>query len=154
MERMTQQPPTRSAAASDHASTVPADESDEITKVLSDYLLAWYSGSPERMASALHPALIKRRIDHEREYGPTYLRTLRYDEMIAATEAGIGLDPKIGLADIDVRVLWISGEIASAAVQSPDWTDLVHLVKDDRVWRVLNVLYRRRTHVDAAAPQG
>jgi hypothetical protein len=96
------------------------------------------------MARALHPALIKRRIDHERESGPPYLRTLRFDEMIAATEAGLGLNLNLSLAEIDVRVLCVSGEIASAVVVSPDWIDLVHLINDGRVWRVLDVVYRRR----------
>lgn len=105
------------------------------------YIDGWFTGDGQRMARALHPALVKRSIrDTE---GKGELWTLTRDEMIAATAGGGGVaDAAKQIIEIDdVRV---DGDIASARVVSTAFIDYLHFIREDASWRIVNAVWRAR----------
>ena len=98
-----------------------------------DYFEGWFDGDAERMERALHPALAKR--------GPE-LRTVTKDEMVAWTAEGEGKaeDPGPGRR-IDVTVVDVHGNIASAVVDSDVYREYLHLVRTDDGWKIVNALW-------------
>jgi len=98
-----------------------------------DYFEGWFDGDAERMERALHPALAKR--------GPT-LRTTTREQMVAWTAEGEGraLDPGPGRR-IDVTVVDVHGDIASAVVESDVYREYLHLVRTDDGWKIVNALW-------------
>jgi Putative lumazine-binding len=99
-----------------------------------DYFEGWFDGDAERMERALHPALAKR--------GPS-LRTATKEEMVAWTAEGEGKgkDPGPGRR-IDVTVVDVYGNIASAVVNSDVYHEYLHLVRTDDGWRIVNALWQ------------
>jgi hypothetical protein len=104
-----------------------------IVATVLDYFEGWFNGDAERMARALHPALAKR--------GPE-LRTATKDEMVAWTAEGEGVaeDPGPGRR-IDVTVVDVHGNIASAVVDSDVYHEYLHLVRRDDGWKIVNALW-------------
>jgi|SRR5918994_6945681 hypothetical protein len=113
----------------------PSDsERAAIVETVLDYFEGWFDGDASRMERALHPALAKR--------GPE-LRTATKDEMVTWTAEGEGkaLDPGPGRR-IDVTVVDVYGDIASAVVDSDVYREYVHLVRTDDGWRIVNALWQ------------
>ena len=99
-----------------------------------DYFEGWFDGDAERMERALHPELAKR--------GPG-LRTVTKDEMVTWTAAGEGKakDPGRGRR-IDVSVVDVHEEIASAVVDSDVYREYLHLVRTNDGWKIVNALWQ------------
>jgi hypothetical protein len=99
-----------------------------------DYFEGWFEGDAERMERALHPALAKR--------GPE-LRTVTKEQMVAWTDAGEGkaVDPGPGRR-IDVSVVDVHGDIASAVVDSDVYREYLHLARTDDGWKIVNALWQ------------
>ena len=99
-----------------------------------DYFEGWFDGDAERMDRALHPELAKR--------GPT-LRTSTKEQMVAWTAEGEGKteDPGPGRR-IDVTVVDVHGDIASAVVDSDVYREYLHLIRTDDGWRIVNALWQ------------
>ena len=99
-----------------------------------DYFEGWFDGDAERMDRALHPELAKR--------GPT-LRTTTKEQMVAWTAEGEGKteDPGPGRR-IDVTVVDVHGDIASAVVDSDVYREYLHLTRTDDGWRIVNALWQ------------
>jgi Putative lumazine-binding len=112
---------------------IPETERDAIVATALDYFEGWFDGDVSRMERALHPELAKR--------GPE-LRTVTKDQMVAWTAEGEGKanDPGPGRR-IDVTVVDVSGEIASAVVDSDVYHEYLHLVRTDDGWRIVNALW-------------
>ncbi|MFN7551315.1 MAG: nuclear transport factor 2 family protein [Pseudomonadota bacterium] len=116
-------------------------ERDAIAAVVARYIGSWYAGDHATMAACLHPGLLKRRICTDREGGLEYLNALHRDEMVAATEAGIGVRRAAAFEGVRVEVLAIDGRIASATATCAEWIDHLHLVRDEAGWRIVHALY-------------
>ena len=114
-------------------STGDTDRAAVVATVL-DYFEGWFDGDAVRMERALHPALAKR--------GPG-LRTVTKDEMVTWTAAGEGKakDPGRGRR-IDVSVVDVHEEIASAVVDSDVYREYLHLVRTDDGWKIVNALWQ------------
>ena len=104
-----------------------------IVATVLDYFEGWFDGDAGRMERALHPELAMR--------GPG-LRTVTKDEMVTWTEAGEGteVDPGPGRR-IDVTVVDVHGNIASAVVDSDVYREYLHLVETDDGWKIVNALW-------------
>jgi hypothetical protein len=116
------------------AVAVSADvEHAAIVATVLDYFEGWFDGDASRLERALHPALAKR--------GPL-LRTVTKDEMVTATAEGEGKakDPGPGRR-IDVTVVDVYGNIASAVVDSDVYREYLHLVETDDGWKIVNALW-------------
>ena len=112
---------------------VSETERAAIVATVLDYFEGWFDGDAARMERALHPALAKR--------GPE-LRTVTKKQMVAWTAEGEGKaeDPGPGRR-IDVTVVDVHGDIASAFVDSDIYREYVHLVRTDDGWRIVNALW-------------
>ena len=114
-------------------STSDTDRAAVVATAL-DYFEGWFDGDAERMERALHPELAKR--------GPG-LRTVTKAEMVTWTAAGEGKakDPGRGRR-IDVSVVDVHEEIASAVVDSDVYREYLHLVRTDDGWKIVNALWQ------------
>jgi len=114
-------------------SPVDAERAAIVATVL-DYFEGWFDGDAARMERALHRELAKR--------GPQ-LRTVTKDEMVAATAEGEGKakDPGPGRR-IDVAVVDVHGNIASAVVDSDVYREYLHLFRTDEGWKIVNALWQ------------
>ena len=98
-----------------------------------DYFEGWFDGDAGRMERALHPALVKR--------GPE--RAVTKDQMVAWTAEGEGKteDPGPGRR-IDVTVVDVHANIASAVVHSDVYREYLHLVQTDDGWKIVGALWQ------------
>ena len=111
-----------------------ADE-DAIRRCILDYFEGWFEADPERMRRALHPGLAKRTrdgdgLDEETARG-----------MIDLTAAGAGRKHDSDERRIDVRVVEVYGDIATAVVDSNVYREYLHLVRAEDDWRIVNALW-------------
>jgi hypothetical protein len=111
-----------------------ADE-DAIVRCALDYFEGWFDADPERMRRALHPGLAKRSL------GTSGLDQLTASQMVEATAAGSGRGREPGARRIDVHVVEVYGDIATAVVDSNVYREYLHLVRLDGAWRIVNALW-------------
>jgi hypothetical protein len=111
-----------------------ADE-DAIVRCSLDYFEGWFDGDAERMRRALHPDLANRSPVGEALNQVTAL------EMIEATEAGAGRERDPEARRIDVRVVEVHGDIATAIVDSNVYREYLHLVRTEAGWKIANALW-------------
>ena len=116
--------------------TLDNEKYDEkaIRLVALDYIEGWYEGNAERMKSALHPDLIKRRIDGDR------IDELNATQMVEGTKNGGGKSVPKNLYEVEVEVLHLNKDIATVMTKS-QYIDYLHLVKVDNRWLIINVLW-------------
>ena len=114
------------------------DDTTQIQAVTSDYIQGWYSGDVERMDRCLHADLVKR-IPTSTEGD---LRAISKARMLELTAGGGGemVDP-----EYETVVFHISQDIASAAVTSPEYVDLLQLARTTDGWKIVNILFRNRS---------
>jgi putative lumazine-binding protein len=116
-------------------------EQETITQTVLDYFEGWFDGDASRMARALHPELAKRpgRVDHS---VAGTLGTLTAQEMIERTASGVGKTRDVPDRGIEVDVVDIFGDIASATVRSAVYYEYVHLVRTSDGWKIVNTLWQ------------
>lgn len=108
----------------------------EVEQVARDYFEAWFDGDAARMAGALHPNLVKRMAGEE-------LGATTRERMVELTRQGEGA---ADAADrrLDVEVLDVYGDIASAVVRSAPYYEYLHLVRTSDGWKIANTLFVTR----------
>ena len=111
-----------------------ADENAIVSCAL-DYFEGWLESDPERMRRALHPGLAKRSLDGEQLDEDTA------QGMIDLTAAGAGRKRDSDARRIDVRVVEVHGDIATAIVDSHVYREYLHLVRTDGGWKIVNALW-------------
>lgn len=113
----------------------------EIVATALDYFEGWFDGDAGRMERALHPALAKRSPRPLESAGPE-LHMATKDQMVAWTAQGQGKveDPGPGRR-IDVRVVDVYGDIASAVVGSDVYREYLQLVRTRDGWKIVNALW-------------
>ena len=117
-------------------------EAESVRRVVADdYYGAWFDGDPERMARALHPDLAKRGW----VTGPDGHRTIDPDSaasMDSWTRAGSGRTDDPGERALEVRVVEVYGDIATALVHTVKYIETIQLIRTTDGWRILNVLWQ------------
>jgi len=121
--------------------TAVGTDVDQVVTVVTDYVTSFYSGSAEERAArierVLHPLLAKRSPSHVRDDGTFHEWTVPEMIQIATDSA----DNTKELRPYAVKVLDMSGNIASVRSDA-DWgVDYLHLAKVDGQWKVVNVLW-------------
>lgn len=111
-----------------------ADE-DAIVLCVLDYFEGWFEADPERMRRALHPDLAKRSLGREG------LDQLTASQMVDATAEGAGRERDARPRRINIRVVEVYGDIATAMVDSNVYREYVHLVRTNGDWRIVNALW-------------
>lgn len=115
-------------------------EYDAVKATALNYGDGWYSGSSERMESALHPELNKVSVI---KFGAEGKPVLQYSTVSGLVEMAGG---KRGMLDEDKRkesvdVYDIDGNIACAKLNSAQFNDYLVLVKFSNGWKIVNVLW-------------
>jgi hypothetical protein len=124
------------------AVTLPLDaERAAIVATVLDYFEGWFDGDAVRIDRALHPALAKRSLGQVASAGAE-LRHVTKEQMVAWTAAGEGKEVDSGPGRrIDVTVVDVHGNIASAVVDSDVYREYLHLVETDEGWKIVNALW-------------
>jgi len=120
------------------------DDGAAIEQTARDYIEGWYTADAARMARALHPDLVKRRIDTLAD-GRQVVKTVTREQMVEWTRAGGGSRTPADQRDISVHVLDVSGDIAAVKTISADYIDFLEMAKVDGKWVIVNVLWSRAT---------
>jgi putative lumazine-binding protein len=112
-----------------------------IVSAVLDYFEGWFDGDADRMERALHPELAKRpgRVSHSVAGS---LGTLTAQEMIHRTAAGVGKTRDVPDRRIEVEVVDVFGDIASATARSAVYHEYVHLVRTADGWKIVNTLWQ------------
>jgi hypothetical protein len=95
------------------------------------------------MERALDPELVKRCRGIEGD-DPDALETLSAREMIDATAAGEGSREDAPDRQIEIKVDYLSGGIASVECFCHRYIDLVHLIEMPDGWKIVNAVWRLR----------
>jgi hypothetical protein len=110
-------------------------EQELITRTVLDYFQGWFEGDVRRMERALHPQLAKHALKADDSLDVT---TAAW--MIDATAEGRG---KRDGVEIDVEVVEIYGDIATAIVRSTVYREYLHLVRTTDGWKIANALWQK-----------
>ena len=102
-----------------------------------NYIEAYYAGDASRMAATLHPQYLKHVIDGERP-----IREQTGADMVEAIRSQGAADLPTAEKTEKVSVMDISGDIASAKLVTPGWTDYLTLAKSNGHWKILSVVQR------------
>ena len=111
----------------------------EIVATALDYFEGWFDGDVVRMRRALHPALAKRALTAD---GWTLNETTT-EWMVDATAKQLGKAQDVPARRIEVEVVDVHGDIATAVVRSAVYREYVHLVRTRDGWKIVNALYAR-----------
>jgi hypothetical protein len=128
----------------------PAD-SLGIRQAALDYIEGWYAGDGDRMARALHPELAKRIMVSD-TLGNLWISGMGATQLVRGTRTGGGTRTPAAERRMEVRILDIFQNAASARIDAGGWIDYLHLVKWRGQWVILNVLWEIRH--DSGVPGG
>ncbi len=120
-------------------------DSLRIIDCVKDYLEGWYDGDVARMDKALHPDLTKHKMNIFKPTGGSMLQTASKLMMLEYTKMGYGKQTPRDKVKIDIEILDIYGNIATAKSTTLDFIDYIHLVKFNDEWKILNVLWESVT---------
>jgi hypothetical protein len=105
-----------------------------ITKAAFDYFEGWFDGDVERMNRARHADLVKRKAGEE-------LGITTKERMLDLTAAGAGAEEGADRR-LEVEVVEVHGDIASAIVRSAVYREYLHLVRTNEGWKIANAVWR------------
>jgi Putative lumazine-binding len=108
-----------------------------ISATVRDYIEGYYTGDAARMERTLHPHYLKHII-----HGTIPMRETTGTQMIDNVRAEGIPNLEASQRTEQITVLDISGEIASAKLVTPGWTDYLTLSKSDGTWKILSVVQR------------
>ena len=108
-----------------------------------DYIEGWWSGSTERMARALHPALVKRIMAVD-SAGNARLGEMGASQLVHNVRMGGGTRTPEPQRRSDYRLLDIFQNAATARIDAGGWIDYLQLVKWQGRWVIVNVLWEIR----------
>lgn len=116
-------------------------DSAAIRATVNDYIQAYYTADAARMERSLHPQYLK--------------------HTISGTEGNLRMTEKTGLQMVEdirsghpipearrqqqITVLDVNGDIASAKLVTPGWTDYLTLAKWNGQWKIVSVLLRENS---------
>ena len=116
---------------------------DAVRAATSDYIEGWFDGDAARMERALHPELAKRCRGIEGD-DPDALETLSATEMIDATADGEGQREDAPDRQIEIKIEYLSGDIASVTCRCHVFVDLLQLIRMPEGWRIVNAVWELR----------
>ena len=117
-------------------------DAEDVRRVVEDgYYGAWFDGDPERMAGALHPELAKRGWVIASD-GRRIIDADTHGTMVEWTRAGQGRTDDPAARALDVRVIEVYGDIATALVHTVKYVETIQLIRTPDGWKILNVLWQ------------
>lgn len=113
------------------------DDASAVRATLTNYIEAYYAGDSGRMEQTLHPHYLKHMI-----HGDIPMREKTGTQMVKEVRSNGPVDLPAANKTEQVSVLDIAGDIASAKLVTPGWTDYVTLEKINGRWKILSVVQR------------
>jgi len=104
-----------------------------------DYFEGWYDADEARVDRALHSGLVKR--SAERTDGDLLMRTTTKQMMLDYVREGGGVADRTD-DPIDVTVVDVHRDIASAVVRSAQYREYLHLVRTAEGWQVAHAFWQ------------
>jgi hypothetical protein len=114
-----------------------ADDASAVRGTVTNYIEGYFTGDAPRLEQTLDPHYLKHVI-HE----PRVMREMTESDLMNGLR-GQGV-PDMPAADKteQVTVLDVAGDIASAKLVTPEWTDYMTLLKVNGKWKILSVVQR------------
>ncbi len=113
------------------------DDASAVGSTVTNYIEAYFTGNAARMEQTLHPYYLKQKL-----HGNIPVRRQTGADLVQAARSGEGTHFTAAERKEEVTVLDISGNIASAKLVTPGWTDYMTLTKSDGQWKILSVVQR------------
>jgi hypothetical protein len=113
------------------------DDASAVRSTVTNYIEAYYTGNAARMEQTLHPHYLKQKL-----HGDIPVRQQTGADLVQAARTGEGTHLTEAERTEQVTVLDVSGNIASAKLVTPGWTDYMTLTKIDGDWKILSVVQR------------
>ena len=113
------------------------DDASAVRSTVTNYIEAYYTGDPVRMEQTLHPQYLKHKI-----HGNIPVREQTRAQLVQSTRSGQGTHLTQAERTEQVTVLDVAGNIASAKLVTPGWTDYMTLTRIDGEWKILSVVQR------------
>ena len=126
------------------AAAQTAADSAGIRATALDYIDGWWSGDENRMATALHPELVKRIRGADATGAREWIDQQGASRLVLGTGRGGGRKTPAANRRSDVRILDIFQNTASVRLDAGAWVDYLHLVRWRGRWVILNVLWETR----------
>ena len=120
------------------------DDQAAITETALDYIEGFYEGDVERMERALHPELAKRIAHADSVSGRSHLAEMSALALVQFTRAKTSRPTPLTDRQMDVSVLDIFENAASAKVVAAGWIDYMHLSRFNGRWVIVNVLWEMK----------
>jgi hypothetical protein len=115
----------------------PGDDASAVRSTVTNYIEAYYNGNAARMEQTLHPHYLKHKI-----HGNIPVREQTGGDLVQAARTGEGTQLTQAERREQITVLDVAGNIASAKLVTPGWTDYITLTKIDGEWKILSVVQR------------
>jgi hypothetical protein len=122
------------------------NEKDAIVATALDYFEGWYDADLDRVDRALHPQLVKRRpaeVSGEKRSVTTKQMMLDY------VRKGGGAADKTD-DPIEVDVIDVHHDIATAVVRSAQYREYLHLLRTPGGWRIVDAFWQFTEPEEAA----
>jgi len=116
----------------------PGDDASAVRSTVTNYIEAYYTGNAARMEQTLHPHYRK----HMIHGGDIPIREKNGAQMVAEIQKNGPADLPAAQKNEQVTILDIAGDIASAKLVTPGWTDYMTLSKVNGDWKILSVVQR------------
>jgi hypothetical protein len=113
------------------------DDTGAVVATALDYFEGWYDADIARVDRALHPQLVKRTPSQVEDPNPSVTTKER---MLDLVRAGGGADDKTD-HPIEVSVVDIHHDIATAVVRSAQYREYLHLLRTPQGWRIVNAFW-------------
>ena len=113
------------------------DDSSAVEATVVNYIEAYYAGDASRMAATLHPQYLKHVI-----HGDRPIQEKTGADMLEAIRSQGAADLPTAEKTEKVSVMDVSGDIASAKLVTPGWTDYLTLAKSNGHWKIMSVVQR------------
>jgi hypothetical protein len=121
--------------------TASLEDDEAIKGTALDYAESWHLGDEERMARALHPEVLKRRVVTDLLNGEQAVQALDAPTLIRATREGVGVGGAGGPLSFRVAILDRHGDMAVVRVVSPLYVDYLQLVRWEGRWVILSIVW-------------
>lgn len=113
----------------------PSRDALAVRATVTNYIEGYYTGDAQRMEQTLHPHYLKHIV-----HGTIPMREKTGAQMIAEIRATGPADLPAEQKTEHVTVLDMAGDMASAKLVTPGWTDYMTLSKVNGDWKILSVV--------------
>jgi|SRR5689334_2640546 putative lumazine-binding protein len=114
-----------------------SNDTSVVRTTVTNYIEGYFTGDVQRMEQTLHPHYLKHVI-----HAAILMREMTGPEMMRAVRSEGAPDIPAESKAEQVTVLDVAGDIASAKLVTPGWTDYMTLSKVNGEWKILSVVQR------------